>query len=333
MKIRKQHRAPHLHLMSLGVIRVTKSAEANMDFFYSLGAFLGVTGGCWAAFNNFESVAPEETKTLVSSWVRGKFPIRVDEKWPSTFISLFDRLFGTRFLSLRFGLVSVILSIACVALLFMFWCMFHPTEVSFYFSVNPIGTAVLFGGTFIVTNLFTDYLSNCQTRYVLGRLVDSLETNAHRPPFYTYSKWLIADLLLTVSLSAAIVVPISIFVPNAIASAVLFDTAEIQKPFDVGRMLSLHATEIRIDVMDSSYWYPIYTPPFGMFFYTTVFTSTWLWMYAISGACVRMISRLLGPNAFIFRIFDFDNHPVRSLGGVSSLLLGASFLVCMAISS
>lgn len=310
-----------------------------MVFFHWLATFFGLIGGVWALFSLLESCASKETKTSVTSWVRSNLPVQVDDKWSSTFVSAFDGLFGPRLLSLRFGLVSSMLSVLCVALLFLIWDMLYPAESSFYFFVNledPTFILIIFGGIFIVTNLLTDYLSNCQTRFVLGKLVAALKTNAHRSAFYTYSKWLIADLVLTVSLSAAIVIPVSLYVTDAYVSvmSVIYEGNEGIDRFDLGRMLSLHGTKIPTEFtgqVAKSFNISVYTPPFGIFFYTTVLTSIWLWLYAISGAFVRVLFRVLGPNAIVFRIFDFDHHPLSSLGGVSAILVGIAVIIVSAI--
>lgn len=322
-----------------------------MGFFNWLVMLLGLTGGVWTLFYLLEFCAPKGTKKRVSNWVSSNLPVQVDEKWPSTFVNAFDGLFGTRFLSLRFVLVSAILSFVCTTFLFIVWGMLRPAEIGYrlYEGFLPIFFEVVL--IFIVTNLFIDYLSNCQTRYVLGRLVASLGKNKQRSAFYIYFKWLLFDMVLTVSLSAAVVLSVSYaltelvaaylqihFFPDLVGAILLNGTVTASVEADslnVGRILSLHSNVIRLDHIDGnvrSLKHQAYSLPYGVFFYTTVLTSVWLWMYAISGAIVRMAFRVLGPDAIIIRNLDFDHKPLSSLGGVSALFVGILFIIFSVIS-
>ena len=227
----------------------------------------------------------------------------------------------------------------------MVWGMLRPDEVGLLFSGDPIEVLVQIGVIFIFTNVLTDYLSNCQTRYVLGRLVASQKTNAHQSAFYTNYKWLIADLVLTLSLSVGIVLLFSelakteILVLGSNCKNIDLPPKFISDytPYEVDKLISLHVSKITTICLykDSNFSMSVsaqhYTPPFGVFFYTTVLTSAWLWVYVISGSFLRMVSRVLGPNAIVFKMFDFNNHPLGSLGGVSALLVGSAFIVVSAI--
>ncbi len=65
----------------------------------------------------------------------------------------------------------------------------------------------------------------------------------------------------------------------------------------------------------------------GIWFYSTFFTSVWLWLYVISGLIVKvgifsgiLIGRMRG-------IFDIDNKPLRSMGLVCILFVSIIFLI------
>ena len=304
-----------------------------MVFFEWLAVLFGLTGGAWTLFYFLEFCAPKRAKERVSNWVSGNLPAQGDEKWPSTFVNAFDGLFGNRFLSIRFGLVSVILSIVCTTFLFIVWGMLRPDEVGYRLHDGLLPTWINVVLIFIVTNLFVDYLSNCQTRYVLGRLVASLGKDQQRSVFYIYFKWLVFDVVLTVSLSAVVVLSVSYALTDLVATylqlhffpafagayllaGTVTESVEAD-PFNVGRILSLHSNEIKLEHIDGNETileYQAYSLPYGVFFYTTVLTSVWLWMYAISGAIVRLTSRVLGPNSIIFWLLDFEGNPFEFTG-------------------
>ena len=63
-------------------------------------------------------------------------------------------------------------------------------------------------------------------------------------------------------------------------------------------------------------------PP-GTYFYTTFFTSIWVWIYALSGFTVKLAAKL----NWLKGILDIDKKPLRSMAMVSILIVTIIFVV------
>jgi hypothetical protein len=61
--------------------------------------------------------------------------------------------------------------------------------------------------------------------------------------------------------------------------------------------------------------------PWGIFFYSTFFTSVWVWLYAVAGGLLRLASYLGLVLRGLRGILDIQNKPLRSIGMVSNLLI------------
>ncbi len=65
----------------------------------------------------------------------------------------------------------------------------------------------------------------------------------------------------------------------------------------------------------------------GVWFYSTFFTSVWVYLYVISGLIVKAGSFIEILGSFIRKIFDIDNKPLRSMGYVCMVLVSLIFLI------
>ena len=299
-----------------------------MQVFSWLADLLGLVGGCLMLFAYLELHNGTEIKSQVHRWLNGTIPFRGDDNWASLFVRIFDGLFDTRFISLRFIFVSFLFSLFTFVLLLFAWATLHPIEAETYFG-DLLTMAIFFGVLFAIVNLIPDYISNCQTRYILGRLVSSLKSTEHVSSFRCYAKWLAIDLFLTTTLSVAIIVPLSLLINELLATSLPFSPVKIPKQFDLIQLLTLHSAEFRYSSADSHPrgYRTFFSPPYGAFLYTTFFTSIWLWLYSASGLFIRLLHRTIGPDAVLIRAFNFDRHPLWAQGGVCAILLGSAYVV------
>ena len=66
----------------------------------------------------------------------------------------------------------------------------------------------------------------------------------------------------------------------------------------------------------------------GVYFYSTFFTSIWVWLYALSGFLVKLLRRVFGGITFLKeRVFNIEEKPLRSLGYVSVLIVTLIYIV------
>ena len=66
--------------------------------------------------------------------------------------------------------------------------------------------------------------------------------------------------------------------------------------------------------------------PFGVFFYSAFLTSVWLWLYAVSVVLARSLVRAGRGVGFLLKLTDVENHPFRSMGFTSVVLVSLMFL-------
>ena len=289
--------------------------SVTMALFRELAVIIGLAGGVWGLFALLEVCATNKLKRQVRGWLMDGTPRARGQPWASTFVGAFDGLFGRRLVSWRFALVSSGLSVVFVVLLIGFWTTHHPEEATSYFKAGGFGPVLLIGVIVTTTNLVPDYLSNCQSRYIIGKLVTSGQYSARLG--LTKFGWLIVDLVLTVALAAAVVIPVSVAATKLLASFDLFADMEIPQLLDLERFLSLQGNIIMVNLPDDGRgWYEEYTPPFGAFFFSTLLTSLWLWLYAAGGTAIRFFRRTFGAEAVMFDYLDFEGHPLTTLGGV-----------------
>ena len=181
-----------------------------MVFFTWLAVLLGLIAGCLAIFAYLDGNRDPKFRLRVSNMLNGVLPVQVSDNWASIFVDAFDRLFGLRFVSLRFLAISATFSVSFCTLLILIWATIYPNEALFYLQ-NPGVMILVFGVLLMVTNIIPDYISNCQTRYILKRLMYELQSPQHSSAVRSYVIWLAIDVSLTTALSAVIIIPISYF--------------------------------------------------------------------------------------------------------------------------
>lgn len=65
--------------------------------------------------------------------------------------------------------------------------------------------------------------------------------------------------------------------------------------------------------------------PLGIFFYSAFFTSAWLWLYAASVLISHILLKMNNGLGFLLRVTDVQEHPFRSVGFVSVLIVSGLF--------
>lgn len=86
-------------------------------------------------------------------------------------------------------------------------------------------------------------------------------------------------------------------------------------------MLNLTATLGKLDVEKLEAGKLAIEYPIGIFFYSTFFTSVWVWLYALSGVLLKVLYSVKLGMGLSSRIFEVETAPLRSLGMVSNLII------------
>ena len=66
---------------------------------------------------------------------------------------------------------------------------------------------------------------------------------------------------------------------------------------------------------------PDFNFPFGIFFYSTFFTSVWLWLYVIAAIILKGLKYFGVIVEKAGTIFDLENKPISALGIVASIFV------------
>ena len=253
-----------------------------------IASWLGMMVGFLKLFGMVENTIRAEVKTKISNWLKSIETNHNIIEWPNHFIDLFDEFFGEKHLSGLCFKRSSIVSFISVGLIFLLWAAIKPNEYytylkscpNFYIALSgPFSLAVLY-------NLIPDYISLIETRYLLNYLQN---TNS----ILKICCVLIIDLLVTGLIFILFMIS-SVTLYGLIAYKVIYmpDLDYILKKY-----ILMHPWEV----------YPF---PLGFYFYTTFFTSIWLWLYGISAFLIKTYNMSSLGSSKILKILDIENKPM-----------------------
>lgn len=311
------------------------------DFVKALAAYTGLwavtTTLVWLAFKRMSEASSDTgkahaaTQLISTSWTER---VRV---WPHAFIDGFDGVFGRRHWSWRCLWRSLAVSSIVVLILTLVWAVLYPgqfrswitfpAEMGRFSRREQIAMGAIAVIPVLIINGLGDYTSLLETRILLGHL--TRRSGARR---------LALILLLDVVLTSTIWIMFS-------ASA--WYLAFISYHWVLGTMIdayeglrflgsSLDST-ISCYAFDSSaiVWVlsdnkePFYYPPPSILFYSTLFTSVWIWLFALSRIAVLAV----GTAERVFRRslvhMDCVKKPYLAMGGAWQRILHTIFLVML----
>jgi hypothetical protein len=230
--------------------------------------------------------------------------------WPFTFAQILDSIFDSRLLSWRCFFRSCIASILSVTLLTgVCWSLGligEFTEAPSYLSFALLAVCL---------NLFPDYFSLIETRLLIKRV-------ASNQSMLKVLAFLLIDIVLTT---------IIFLILGVIFLALLFfglhfaQTGEIRFGPALGGgiwvMMAAIGTGLRLE--------QDFFEPFtgGVFFYSTFFTSLWIWLFAFGWLFIINGSRFQKILAALQFALPIKTKPMRAIGEVAALLTALVFIV------
>ena len=203
-------------------------------FLVGLTLFYGVK----KFFKEIEDILSDSFKFKIALGLVSVKPSRQAENLPSTFVTLFDRVFGSKHLSLRCFVRSSLASYIAVAFsATLGWLLRGYPELFIgrdhvNMTQNVVSTAVLYS---LFLNIFPDYLSLLQTRWLLSVMRGTRST---------------ARLVLLVLLNFYLTVTI-----GHIASQVGFFATLSRMYGSVGQTLTLSVSFA--DILTEALWHPL----------------------------------------------------------------------------
>lgn len=268
--------------------------------------WLSLAGGVWGLFSLAENTVRPEVKSSISQWLRN--PSGPLERWPVTFAKVFDSVFGVDHPSWRCFRRSCVASLACVSIVTLIWGALRTDEFMAFIAQENIGSLAAFPFLFAFMNLIPDYLSLLETRYVI-------RWTGNQPSLVRLLAFLIIDLAATSVIALGAVVGLWGFYRTVAPWYPVF-------PFLVAIKSYLKHAPF-LTVMAPGFLSP------GIWFYSTFFTSIWVWLYGLSG----LIVRLAGSLGAVFRglegILDIDNRPLHAIGLVWSVLVTIGYVLLL----
>lgn len=276
----------------------------------TLASWAAVMGGLGVLFSLSEKAVSPDAKKTITRWLKNVKLEGTPTTWPSTFASVFDSIFGKKHLSWRCFWRSCVAS--CIAVLVMTFIgaalrPLHARNQMEYFRGNP-EVFLLWVIVFAGLNLLPDYVSLLESRYIIQRM-SAVQHSTGR-----ILSLLVLDVVFTVSIFLAalfLFVSIVVYYFGGTAEAALgFYALAIDDILSHGVFLSAEREML----------------PLGIFFYSTFFTSVWVWLYAISGLVVKLEGYLGIGFSRLKWFLDIENKPLHSLGVISMLLVTLIYL-------
>ena len=285
-----------------------------------LGLWLACLGAVWALFSRVEDTTAPEAKKATSRWLMNLRVEGLFSTWPSRFAALFDHVFGERHLSwkcFRRSCLASVAAVGVVALAATTWGGLGGAMTSLW-SLPPGPAVVNWAGRLLFVagfNLLADYVSLLETRWII-RVMSRARPATH------VGALLLADFVLTVG-----VITLCVSFSTATAALLVHALGLSQRTagggwvFEEGFWDHLRRVlTVSEDLM-----------PYGVFIYSTFFTSVWVWAYAVAGLAVKLGGVLGAWGAWVRRVLDIENHPLRSMAMIlnAGLTLGfALYIAC-----
>ncbi|MFC1791310.1 adenylate/guanylate cyclase domain-containing protein, partial [Gemmatimonadota bacterium] len=276
-------------------------------------AWASITAAIWFLFDKTEAAVSEETRHKLATWMKSQDLGQSLAAIPSSFIVIFDRIFGERHLTWKCFYRSCFASLVTVLIAFAIWFALKPQATNLLLhrdSLINFAWLVLLSGLF---NFIPDYLSLLETRYVLKWMDRSGRVGSY----------IILDAVFTSAISAGLIYLAVIFVygspifPGSFLGA-WASLAQVSDYFgEVGFFLNWEGETARGSV----------AMPLGIFYYSAFMTSIWIWLYLLAWIVARGLLSVGGGISFLLRVTDVERYPIRSMGYVSVMVITAVFIL------
>lgn len=255
-----------------------------------------------AGFSALDWLLSREARARLSALLRGTGRARGGPGVTVILAGAFDRVFGRRHLSLRCFAVSALCSLLFLTLLTLADIADEDPATFVYVD----GMLPYFATAVLALAILPDYLSLLQTRWALRRI-------GAAGSGVGVAFWLVLDLALTI----AIFVIVAPFLYSAglygaakagLTAPVSFDYLGFQRAI-VGDFIAIG-------------WRLGGPPPStGVYFYSTMLTSIWLWLSGLGFLVMRFLVALKPVFAFLAWALPVDTHPMRAMGTVAGALV------------
>lgn len=287
-----------------------------LEFVATSSPWVALAGWLYWVFSVIEESLRPDSRAQISRWLYAKPAVRGSHRWPEALIEAFDAYFGKKRVSIRFvSRVSLVSFSACLVLT-LFWAAriaprfqdpsididalpliqdFDPISAE---ALRKLGYVWLW--SFVFFNLPADYVSTIETRLVLSRIASASFSRA--------MLWLVFDAVLSMAIfvtvfSFALIVWGTVFAD--LSDPIGSTTERVSDLFENGLRLS-----DRFEVGPRS----MLLLSNGIFLYSTLSTSLWVWASACANTLVRIVVATDRSLQWLQATFDVETRPLRTLG-------------------
>ena len=266
-----------------------------------IGAWTASLTGIAILFKAMEYTTPKDKKRSAANWLKSiadKSTSNTIIDSPQWFVESFDRIFGAKHLTIQCFLKSCMASIIAVVFMTIIWALSDFTSFVAFFDFGV--TAIFFIFIWVIfLNFIPDFISLLETRWILN----SFENIG----LIKMSGLLLIDIIIT-GIIFAFGLWIYLFIFESTTKYVNALIMFIQfKPMYVGY--------INGGING------------GIFFYSTFFTSVWLYLFIISSIGAKVIYSFGHFGNTIMDFFGVQKTPFQSMGTIAMILVTVCFVI------
>lgn len=276
-------------------------------------SFVGIVTGVTKGFEWADGGVSAAGRIKLSRWLKNVPGDEQIDTWVNIFPKLIDHVFGPKALSWRFFLRS------CVATLLAVFVALGLSILSYGLSqidsdfgaisgtVIPI--ALIFA---LIANCLPDYISVLVSRFVVRQMTKNA------------AGWRIGLLLIFDTCSTLTFAYLSMFVIELLAGLIL----------GFGFSLSLRETlnvEFHqiVPTFRNTFQAAIDSPSVRSFFFASLFTSIWVWLYVLASVAIRIAHRVRFVWIKLLPFLSVDDKPMQAIGRVAGLMAGCGYLALL----
>jgi hypothetical protein len=256
----------------------------------SIGAIITI-------FRVMDETATLDAKRKVADWIKSFAAKSISQtiiESPQWFIEAFDRIFGERHLTLRCFFRSCVASLLAVFVMAIMWVVLDPASgQEYFFSYSAIVGIILIFLTALILNLVPDYISLLETRWILH--------NVAHADVKKLIVFLVLDVIITGGIFAC---------GFGIVCVALGES----------NCLEMMGMGIRFRSYESGL-----SP--GVFFYSTYFTSVWLYLFIVSSIATKLLYSLGHVGNWVIASRDIEGKPYQSMGLITIGILTLFFAI------
>jgi hypothetical protein len=277
-------------------MQIVGAIPSNLWPFIDAGGLAASAGTIAKGFEWFDGALSSKGRTAISQWLVNQSPEAAADNWSSAFSDIVDRVFSKTPLSLKFFPRSCLASLIAFVIVVTIYARIHPE------SFDDLGHVGLALGLFAAANLIPDYFSLLISRGIVRRM-------AQRPNSTRVFALLLLDTILKAMLATCV-----IYIGSLIVSIIFPDGRLWAAAW--GSVRSFYAT---FPPFRSGGGLPI----FGLLFYSSFFTSMWVWFYVLGGLLIKALTRTGRLWRLVAPFLDLQVNPLKAIGRV----VGATYFV------